>query len=62
VRHLFRILCVVIPRAYRSRSARCGFEPNDPDITDAFNEHVEDSGYALLLKRYAPNVVDGTPA
>jgi len=34
----------------------------DPALTASFNAHVGDLGYALLLKRYAPNVVDATPA
>jgi cytochrome bd ubiquinol oxidase subunit I len=40
--------------------------PSDPGVaaslTGAFNAHVNDLGYALLLKRYAPNVIDATPA
>jgi cytochrome d ubiquinol oxidase subunit I len=34
----------------------------DPALTALFQAHVHDLGYALLLKRYAPNVVDATPA
>jgi cytochrome d ubiquinol oxidase subunit I len=34
----------------------------DPALTAAFQAHVADLGYALLLKRYDPSVVDATPA
>jgi cytochrome d ubiquinol oxidase subunit I len=34
----------------------------DPALTATFQAHVADLGYALLLKRYAPNVTDATPA
>ena len=27
-----------------------------------FDAHVDDLGYALLLKRYTPDVTDATPA
>jgi cytochrome d ubiquinol oxidase subunit I len=36
--------------------------PNDPTLRAAFEAHVEDLGYGLLLKRYTPAVVDATPA
>ncbi|MDE2089475.1 MAG: cytochrome ubiquinol oxidase subunit I, partial [Gammaproteobacteria bacterium] len=32
----------------------------DPRVLKSFNEHVKDLGYALLLKRYTPNVTDAT--
>jgi cytochrome d ubiquinol oxidase subunit I len=35
---------------------------DDPTARAAFDAHVADLGYALLLKRYAPNVTDATPA
>ena len=34
--------------------------PADPALTATFNAHVGDLGYALLLKRYAPQVTDAT--
>jgi cytochrome d ubiquinol oxidase subunit I len=36
--------------------------PDDPALRATFDAHVHDLGYALLLKRYAPAVVDATPA
>jgi cytochrome bd ubiquinol oxidase subunit I len=36
--------------------------PNDAALKAAFEAHVDDLGYALLLKRYTPSVVDATPA
>ena len=35
--------------------------PNDAAARAAFDAHVDDLGYALLLKPYAPNVTDATP-
>lgn len=35
--------------------------PADAALRAAFDAHVSDLGYALLLKRYAPNVTDATP-
>jgi cytochrome d ubiquinol oxidase subunit I len=32
--------------------------PKSPEAREMFNAHVGDLGYALLLKRYAPNVID----
>jgi cytochrome d ubiquinol oxidase subunit I len=34
----------------------------DPALSATFDAHVGDLGYALLLKRYTPNVTDATPA
>lgn len=34
----------------------------DPAVRSAFNEHKQDLGYGLLLKRYTPNVSDATEA
>jgi cytochrome d ubiquinol oxidase subunit I len=34
----------------------------DPTLGPTFDAHAGDLGYALLLKRYAPNVTDATPA
>ena len=34
--------------------------PGDSDAKAALAAHVDDLGYALLVKRYAPNVVDAT--
>jgi cytochrome bd ubiquinol oxidase subunit I len=34
----------------------------DPALMQSFDAHVDDLGYALLLKRYTPNVIDATPA
>ena len=34
----------------------------DPQALTTFDEHKRDLGYGLLLKRYAPNVVDATEA
>jgi cytochrome d ubiquinol oxidase subunit I len=34
----------------------------DPTLGPTFDAHARDLGYALLLKRYAPNVTDATPA
>ena len=36
--------------------------PTDATARAAFDTHVEDLGYGLLLKRYTPAVVDATPA
>jgi cytochrome bd ubiquinol oxidase subunit I len=36
--------------------------PDDPTLRAAFDAHVGDLGYALLLKRYTPAVTDATPA
>jgi cytochrome bd ubiquinol oxidase subunit I len=36
--------------------------PNDATLRTAFADHVNDLGYALLLKRYTPTVTDATPA
>ena len=36
--------------------------PNDPALTATLDAHVHDLGYALLLKRHAPGVLDATPA
>jgi cytochrome d ubiquinol oxidase subunit I len=36
-------------------------KPGDPALLSTFNQHVDNLGYALLLKRYTPNVVDATP-
>ena len=36
--------------------------PDDSDAKAALEAHVDDLGYALLVKRYAPNVVDATNA
>jgi cytochrome d ubiquinol oxidase subunit I len=36
--------------------------PNDAALKTTFAAHVNDLGYALLLKRYTPNVTDATPA
>ncbi len=36
--------------------------PNNPALRASFDTHVNDLGYALLLKRYTPAVVDATPA
>jgi cytochrome d ubiquinol oxidase subunit I len=33
----------------------------DPALMQTFDQHVEDLGYALLLKRYTPAVIDATP-
>ena len=33
-----------------------------PEVKAAFERHKDDLGYGLLLKRYAPNVVDATAA
>ncbi|WP_413788636.1 cytochrome ubiquinol oxidase subunit I [Rhodopila sp.] len=35
--------------------------PNDPALAATFKQHVNDLGYALLLKRYTPAVTDATP-
>ena len=35
---------------------------NDPAVREAFNQHKQDLGYGLLLKRYTPNVADATDA
>ncbi len=35
--------------------------PNDSAARENYEAHIKDMGYALLLKRYAPNVVDATP-
>ncbi len=37
-------------------------DPNDAAAREALASHVSDLGYALLLKRYDPNVVDATDA
>ncbi|MFB6327066.1 cytochrome d terminal oxidase subunit 1 [Pantoea deleyi] len=34
----------------------------DPAVRDAFNQHKQDLGYGLLLKRYTDNVADATEA
>jgi cytochrome bd ubiquinol oxidase subunit I len=34
--------------------------PTDPAAREQFDAHVQDLGYALLLKRYTPNVTDAT--
>jgi cytochrome d ubiquinol oxidase subunit I len=34
----------------------------DPTLSATFDAHAGDLGYGLLLKRYAPNVTDATPA
>jgi len=34
---------------------------DDPALMQRFDQHVQDLGYALLLKRYTPNVTDATP-
>lgn len=36
--------------------------PNDMQAQAVLNQHADDLGYALLLKRYTDNVVDATPA
>ena len=36
--------------------------PDDPTLRAAFEAHVDDLGYALLLKRYTPAVIDATAA
>ncbi len=36
--------------------------PDDAALRADFAAHVKDLGYALLLKRYTPNVTDATPA
>ena len=36
--------------------------PGDAKLRALFDAHVNDLGYALLLKRYTPNVTDATPA
>jgi cytochrome bd ubiquinol oxidase subunit I len=36
--------------------------PDDAAARTAFNAHVSDLGYGLLLKRYTANVTDATPA
>jgi cytochrome d ubiquinol oxidase subunit I len=36
--------------------------PGDAALGATFEAHVQDLGYALLLKRYTPAVVDATPA
>ena len=36
--------------------------PDDSALTEQFKEHIDDLGYALLLKRYTPAVIDATPA
>jgi cytochrome d ubiquinol oxidase subunit I len=36
--------------------------PGDPALTAAFNAHVDDLGYALLLKKYTPQVTDASDA
>ena len=36
--------------------------PGDADAKATLDAHVDDLGYALLVKRYAPNVVDATDA
>ncbi|HUL41607.1 MAG TPA: cytochrome ubiquinol oxidase subunit I [Burkholderiales bacterium] len=33
---------------------------NSREVLDTFNKHKDDLGYALLLKKYTPNVVDAT--
>jgi cytochrome d ubiquinol oxidase subunit I len=35
--------------------------PNDPALRSRFEQHADDLGYALLLKRHAPAVTDATP-
>lgn len=35
---------------------------NDPVVLAKFKQYQNDLGYGLLLKRYAPNVTDATPA
>lgn len=35
---------------------------NDPAVREAFNQHKQDLGYGLLLKRYTPNVAEATDA
>ncbi|MEJ0065092.1 MAG: cytochrome ubiquinol oxidase subunit I [Caulobacteraceae bacterium] len=42
--------------------ARMRGDPGDAAAGADFASHVDDLGYALLLKRYAPNVTDATPA
>jgi cytochrome bd ubiquinol oxidase subunit I len=37
-------------------------DPHNSGLRADFEAHVHDLGYALLLKRYTPNVVDATPA
>jgi cytochrome d ubiquinol oxidase subunit I len=37
-------------------------QPNDPALKSEFVAHVDDLGYALLLKRYTPEVTDATLA
>ncbi len=37
-------------------------DPANAALRADFDGHVDDLGYALLLKRYTPNVVDATPA
>ncbi|MBS0297096.1 MAG: cytochrome ubiquinol oxidase subunit I [Proteobacteria bacterium] len=44
--------------AMRRLKAKSG----DPAVRQAFDAHVNDLGYALLLKRHAPNVTDATDA
>jgi len=41
---------------------RLRLEPSDTTASTAMAAHVGDLGYALLLKRYAPAVVNATPA
>jgi len=36
--------------------------PGDPTLTSSFNAHLNDLGYALLLKKYTPEVTDATAA
>jgi len=36
-------------------------KPGDPALLKTFDDHVANLGYALLLKRYTPTVVDATP-
>ena len=44
------------------RDADAARAPDDRRARGAFDAHVGDLGYALLLKRYTPTVTDATPA
>ena len=48
--------------AYGAMQASAHGTRTTPRSSAAFDAHVDDLGYALLLKRYTPNVTDATPA
>ncbi len=48
-------------RAYKAMEG-LRTDPTNTALRTEFDTHVTDLGYALLLKRYTPNVTDATPA